>query len=119
AITGAVKRNALQAIAKDLDTASLIPDMPEGRAERALISHPQPPPSKTNHFEGGGSVNTPFEAGSGQGAGESGISRASGGGMRFRPVMIYNPCAWTRSEMVEVNLYDLPADIKETDIVAL
>jgi alpha-mannosidase len=66
-----------------------------------------------------GRANVPFEAGSGQGAGESGFSRASGGGNRFRPVMIYNPCAWTRSEMVEVNLYDLPEDIKESDIVAL
>jgi alpha-mannosidase len=101
AITGAIKRNALQAIARDLNTVPLIPDTPEGREERANL------------------VNTPFEAGSGQGAGESGFSRASGGGTRFRPVMIYNPCAWVRSEMVEVNLYDLPADIAETDIVAL
>lgn len=101
AITGALKRNALQAIAGTLNTVSLIPDTPDGRDERAHL------------------INTPFEAGSGQGAGESGFSRASGGGKRFRPVMIYNPCAWTRSEMVEVNLYDLPEDIKETDIVAL
>lgn len=101
AITGAVKRNALLALSRDLDTGSLIPDTSEGREEKDNL------------------VNTPFEAGSGQGAGESGFSRASGGGTRFRPVMIYNPCAWTRSEMVEVNLYDLPEDIKESDIVAL
>ncbi|HWA82829.1 MAG TPA: glycosyl hydrolase-related protein, partial [Fimbriimonadaceae bacterium] len=101
AITGAIKRNALQAIAKDLNTLSLLPDTPDARDERANL------------------VNTPFEAGSGQGAGESGFSRASGGGRRFRPVMIYNPCAWTRSEMVEVNLYDLPEDVKEENIVAL
>lgn len=101
AITGAVKRNSLQAIARDLDTASLVPDTADGRDELANL------------------VNTPFEAGSGQGAGESGFSRASGGGVRFRPVMIFNPCAWVRSEMVEVNLYDLPEDIGENEIVAL
>ncbi|HVT10657.1 MAG TPA: glycoside hydrolase family 38 C-terminal domain-containing protein [Fimbriimonadaceae bacterium] len=101
AITGAIKRNALQAIAKDLNTVSLLPDTPDASDERSKL------------------VNTPFEAGSGQGAGESGFSRASGGGRRFRPVMIYNPCAWTRSEMVEINLYDLPEDIEEENIVAL
>jgi alpha-mannosidase len=101
AITGAIKRNSLLALSRDLNTASLIPDTPEGREE---LSH---------------LVNTPFEAGSGQGAGESGFSRASGGGTRFRPVMIYNPCAWVRSELVEVNLYDLPKDVDESCIVGL
>lgn len=96
AITGAMKRNALQALIKDIDTASLLPDTPEGQEERALME--------------AGKANTPFVAGAGLGAMMSGISTASGGGKRFLPYVVYNPCAWERSEIVEVILYDIEMD---------
>jgi alpha-mannosidase len=93
AITGAIKRTAGQALAARIDTLSLLPDTPFGRAERALAEQ--------------GKANTPFVAGAGIGAGLTGYSQASGGGRRFLPFVIYNPCAWTRSERVTVALYDV------------
>jgi alpha-mannosidase len=103
AITGAIKREALKAILAEIDTASLLPDTPEAADERALLA--------------AGQANDPFVAGVGQGAGNSGFSTASGGGRAFRPYVVYNPCAWTRTEMVEVTLYDWDGD--PTRIVAL
>jgi hypothetical protein len=41
---------------------------------------------------------------------------ASGGGKRFRPFVVYNPCAWERSEPVTVTLYD--TDMEPGRIVA-
>jgi alpha-mannosidase len=102
AITGAIKREAGKALAARLDTASLLPDTPEADEEREFLRE--------------GRANAPFVAGAGQGAGLTGLSRASGGGRRFLPYVVYNPCAWERSEVVEVSLYDL--DIDPTRIVA-
>jgi alpha-mannosidase len=103
AITGAIKRRTLGNLVARIDTASLLPDTPEGREERQLLEE--------------GAANTPFVAGAGQGAGISGLSTASGGGRRFRPYVVYNPCPWPRTEIVEVQLYDL--DVDPASIVAL
>ncbi len=92
AIAGSAKREATKTLASRVNTARLLPDTPEGRAERAAI------------------VNTPFVAGAGMGARETGFSNASGGGKRFRPYVVFNPCAWTRSEPVTVHLYDTDFD---------
>ncbi len=102
AITGAIKRTASQALAAHIDTLSLLPDTHSGRAERALVES--------------GTANTPFVAGAGIGAGLTGYSQASGGGRRFLPFVVYNPCAWTRSERVTVALYDV--DFQPGRIVA-
>ena len=96
AITGSIKRAAGRALVKDIDTLALLPDTPEAAEERALVE--------------AGTVNTPFEAGAGIQAMESGYSVAKGGGRRFRPVVLFNPCAWTRSEPVAVTLYDTDFD---------
>jgi alpha-mannosidase len=93
AITGAIKRTAGQALAARIATLALLPDTPFGRAERTLAEQ--------------GKANTPFVAGAGIGAGLTGYSQASGGGRRFLPFVVYNPCAWTRSERVTVALYDV------------
>lgn len=88
ALTGSIKRTAGIELTKSLDTLALLPDTPEAAAERASLQ------------------NTPFVAGAGIGAMESGYSKASGGGTRFKPFVVYNPCAWTRTEAVTVRLYD-------------
>lgn len=103
AITGSIKRSATRALTQDIDTLSLLPDTPEAREERALADE--------------GTVNTPFVAGAGIRAMESGFSIASGGGKRFRPFVVYNPCAWTRSEPVTVTLYDT-GDLEPSRLVA-
>ena len=102
AITGAIKRTAGIAMAAGIDTLALMPDSPEGNEERALYA--------------AGGANAPFEAGAGILAMESGYSVASGGGKRFKPYVIYNPCAWERSEAVTVTLYD--TDLEPSRIVA-
>ncbi|MCX6381760.1 MAG: glycosyl hydrolase-related protein [Armatimonadetes bacterium] len=103
AITGSIKRNAGKAITSRINTLSLLPNNHAGRAERQLV-------------ESGG-ANTPFVAGSGIGAGLTGYSQSNGGGRRFLPFTIYNPCAWTRSERVQVALYD--TDFNAANVVAL
>ncbi|HZT42851.1 MAG TPA: glycoside hydrolase family 38 C-terminal domain-containing protein [Chthonomonadaceae bacterium] len=103
AITGAIKRTAGCALASRIDTLALLPDTPAGREERALAEQ--------------GTVNTPFVAGAGIGAGLTGYSQASGGGKRFRPFVVYNPCAWPRTERVTVALYD--ADFEPSRVIAL
>jgi alpha-mannosidase len=103
AITGAIKRNAGKALAKRINTVALLPDNHAGRAERLLVEQ--------------GGANTPFVAGAGIGAGLTGYSITNGGGRRYYPYVIYNPCAWSRSERVIVNLYD--TDFKAENIVAL
>lgn len=92
AITGAIKRIAGEAIAARVNTAALIPDTPDGRAELGLAASDR--------------LNAPYVAGPGIGAALSGYSRASGGGRRFLPYVVYNPCAWERSERVTITLYD-------------
>jgi alpha-mannosidase len=104
AITGAIKRNAGKALAARVDTLSLLPDTPAGQAERALVQE--------------GKANTPFVAGTGIGAGQTGYSQANGGGRAFLPFVVYNPCSWPRSERVTVALYDTnfnPAHIVARD----
>ena len=96
AITGSIKRTAGIALTAGIDTLALLPDTPEAAEEHALHA--------------AGQANTPFVAGAGIGAGDSGYSVASGGGKRFRPVVVYNPCAWVRSEPVTVTLYDTDMD---------
>jgi alpha-mannosidase len=92
AITGAIKRSAGQAMTASVNTLALLPDTPDAAEERRLLEQ--------------GSVNTPFVAGAGIASGRSGYSVASGGGRRFLPFVIYNPCTWVRSEPVTVTLYD-------------
>ncbi len=89
AITGAAKRMAAQRIVAEVDTLSILPDNPEARDEANRLGE-----------------DAPFEAGAGLGAGMSGFSEASGAGRRFYPVVVFNPCAWRRSELVEAHLYD-------------
>jgi alpha-mannosidase len=96
AITGSIKRAAGVALAAGIDTLSLLPATPEAAEERALAE--------------AGAANAPFEAGAGIQAMESGYSIASGGGKRFKPFVVYNPCAWVRSEPVTVTLYDTDLD---------
>lgn len=103
AITGAIKRNAGQALAAQIDTVGLLPAGWDGEAEQALV-----------HAE---KANTAFVAGTGIGAMQSGYSQANSGGKRFLPYVVYNPCAWPRSERIQVALYD--TDFNPGRIVAL
>ena len=96
AITGAIKRAAGTALTAGINTLALLPNTSEANEERAL-------------YETGG-ANAPFEAGAGISAMESGYSIASGGGKRFKPFVLYNPCAWDRDEAVTVTLYDTDLD---------
>jgi len=96
AITGSAKRASGVYLTKEIDTAALLPDTPEAADEKRLLDS--------------GAANTPFVAGAGIGAGLTGYSVASGGGRRFLPFVVYNPCAWPRSEMVTVTLYDTDLD---------
>ena len=84
AITGAIKREAGKALATNLPTNLLLP------------------PS-----DGGQGVGNAFGSGAGAGIGamESGISKTGGGGS-VRPYVVYNPCAWERTEAVTIRLYD-------------
>ena len=102
AMTGAIKRTASQALTAKINTLSLLPDTPEADAERELVVQ--------------GTVNTPYVAGAGISAGQTGYSVASGGGRRFLPFVIYNPCTWARYEPVTVTLYD--TDLNPALIVA-
>lgn len=103
AITGAIKREALKALVANIDTASLLPDTPEAREEREVME--------------AGKANTPFVAGSGIGSRLTGYSQSNGGGKNFKPIVVYNPCSWTRSEPVTVALYD--TEFEPSRIVAL
>jgi alpha-mannosidase len=96
AATGAIKRSVLSELGRRVDTASLLPDTPDGKEESELVKE--------------GRANTPFVAGAGHNAWFSGLSTGSGGGRRFLPYIVYNPCAWPRSEIVEAVLYDLDID---------
>lgn len=93
AITGAIKQQVLTEIGSRVNSAALLPDTPDANEERELMSQ--------------GRANTPFVAGAGHNAWFSGISTTSGGGRRFLPYVVYNPCAWPRTEIVEVVLYDI------------
>lgn len=96
AATGSIKRSVLTEIARRIDSVSLLPDSPEGKEELELVRQ--------------GRANTPFVAGAGHNAWFSGLSTGSGGGRRFLPYIVYNPCAWPRSEIVEAVLYDIDMD---------
>ena len=103
AITGAIKRNAGQALAAQIDTVGMLPTGWDGEAEKALAQT--------------GKANTPFVAGTGIGAGLTGYSQGNSGGNRFLPYVVYNSCSWPRSERVTVALYD--TDFSPGRIVAL
>lgn len=96
AITGSVKRSATGALASQVDTAGMIPATPLGDVERELASQDR--------------ANTPFVSGAGIGARLTGYSQTCGGGRRFKPYVVYNPCAWTRTDRVTVALYDTGFD---------
>lgn len=96
AITGAIKRTAGLALTAGIDTLSLLPETKDAEDEKAV--------------QEAGHGNPAFEAGAGIQAMESGYSIAGGGGKRFKPFVVYNPCAWTRSEPVTVNIYDSDLD---------
>ncbi|HJP82535.1 MAG TPA: glycosyl hydrolase-related protein [Fimbriimonadaceae bacterium] len=96
AITGAVKQQVLREIGRRVNSIALLPKTLDGDEERQLVQQ--------------GKANTPFVAGAGHNAWFSGISTTSGGGRRFLPYVVYNPCAWTRTEIVEVVLYDIDMD---------
>lgn len=85
AITGAIKREAGKALASNLPTAQLVPPSHGG--------------------QGVGSAPFASGAGAGIGAMESGISKTGNGGP-VRPYVVYNGCAWERTEAVTVRLYD-------------
>ncbi len=92
AVTGAIKRSVTKLLAGRIDTISLLPDNYAGREERALAES--------------GKANTPFVAGAGIGAMETGFSQSNGGGTRFLPFVVYNHCSWPRTERVQAALYD-------------
>lgn len=96
AITGMIKRRAGEALTANLNTAALLPDSPWADEERASLRQ--------------GKANAPYVAGTGTNAGLTGHSQGSSGGVRFRPFVLWNPCAWERQEMVEVDLYDMDLD---------
>lgn len=103
AITGSIKRDSLKELVEHIDTLSLLPETPEGMEERRLFELDE--------------ANTPWVAGAGIGARLSGYSQSVGGGRHFKPIVVFNPCAWARSEMVQVALYDTGFD--EHRIVAM
>ena len=96
AITGAIKRRSGTGITAKINTSALLPDSPEAYTELEAIEK--------------GKANAIWEAGPGTGAMVTGISRTSTGGRRFFPIVVYNPCAWERSEPVMVSLYDIGVD---------
>lgn len=126
AITSSLKREAMKTIADLIDTLALLPDTPEGREERASWS-PVPEESREEQRwdSEGGQVSPPkgggaqgdYESGAGLGAGSMGHSRAGGGGAFFKPVVIFNPSAWEREDVVTVSLWD--TDFDASLIVAL
>ncbi len=96
AITGSMKRQAGNNLSADLNTFALLPGGPVAEEEKAKVATSDVP--------------APFEAGSGMVAGESGLSVATTGGRRFMPFVVYNPCAFERTEFVKVSLYDVEVD---------
>ncbi len=103
ASTGAIKRTAGLTLAGRVDTLSLLPDTIAAREERLRVE--------------AGTANTPFVAGAGVDAGVSGFSAPASGGRRFSPFVVYNPCAWPRSERITASLYD--TDLDPARVVAL
>jgi len=99
AITGAVKRNALKAIIAKIGTEKLLPDTWEASLEKA-------------------EKRSLFDAGSGLGAMTSGISVSGTAGNRFRPIVVFNPCAYQRTERITVSLYDTNFDAANIVAVA-
>lgn len=97
AITGAIKKEAAKAIGASMNTASLLPDTPEGRAEKDSLSK--------------GDKNRPYEAGAGRGAVFSGYSAGVSAQGRFRPFVVWNPCDFERTEMVQIDLYDIDCQV--------
>ncbi len=94
ALTGAAKRRFASALASRIDTRSLLPEGAEDES------------------------GAPFSAGAGLGAMESGFSPSAGGGVHHRPFVVFNPCAWERSEMAQADVYDAdwdPARVVATD----
>lgn len=96
AITGAIKKEGAKALGAHLNTASLLPDTPEGREEKARLA--------------AGLTNRPYEAGAGIGAMYAGYSIGVNAHGAFRPILVWNPTDFERTELVTVPLYDLTCD---------
>jgi alpha-mannosidase len=94
AITGAIKKNATTALIRLIDTASLLPDTFKGRQERKLLEQ--------------GKANRLYEAGTGHGAGSTGLSAAGTGGRDFRPLIVFNPSPFPVTGRVTGFVYDTP-----------
>ncbi|MFW5697719.1 MAG: hypothetical protein ACOCX1_04085, partial [Fimbriimonadaceae bacterium] len=92
AITGAVRKEAMKRFAYSVDSFSLLPNTPEGNE------------AKEN------ARNAPFEKGAGIHSAPDGYSPGHGNNSRFRPFVVYNPCAWEREEFVTADLYDMNLD---------
>ncbi len=117
AITGAIKREAGKALASGLNTAALcfpppgfadpLPIMGEGWVGERPTPSNSPSLPVIGREGAGGREGNAFASGAGAGIGamESGISKTGGGGS-VRPYVIYNPCAWERTEAVTIRLYD-------------
>jgi alpha-mannosidase len=88
ASTGAIKRQLLNGIGSRINTVALIPDSWVGTQELR------------------GSSPIISVAGFGQGVMETGLSEGGGTGRWFRPFVVFNSCAWDRSQRVTVNVYD-------------
>lgn len=103
AITGAIKWDAFSRLASTVDTAALLPENRTYESNKPYKSY-------------SGNENSPYTAGAGIGAGETGLSASIGASGRFRPWIVYNPCPWPRTDYVIVDLYD--CDLEPDSIVA-
>ena len=87
--TGMAETQSLRAIAAKVDTQALLP-------EGASIVCDEP--------------DLAIGAGVGEGSGLDGFSSYHGGSGVYRSFLIFNPNAWTRSEVVTATLWDMEAD---------
>jgi alpha-mannosidase len=96
AITASIKRSAMEKIASEVNSAALLPDVPEAKEDQS---------------------GAPFTAGAGLGARLHGVSRASGGGKRFFPFVIFNPLGWDRTNVVTLHVWD--SDLDPSKVVVI
>jgi alpha-mannosidase len=87
--TGMAETQSLRAIAAKVDTRALLP-------ESASPAYDE--------------VDSAIGAGVGEGSGLTGFSSYHGGAGVYRFCLVFNPNAWTRSEVVTATLWDMEAD---------
>ncbi|MFH1007024.1 MAG: glycoside hydrolase family 38 C-terminal domain-containing protein [Candidatus Latescibacterota bacterium] len=87
--TGMAQTQSLRAIAAQVDTRALLPENASGACEP---------------------VDLAIGAGVGEGSGLDAFSSYHGGSGAYRPFLIFNPNAWTQSEVVTATLWDMQAD---------